>query len=58
MLIVEKTQHILKWCAQYLESVGDSDAALGIYEKIKDWPSVIRILCIRSQLDEVNMINK
>lgn len=34
--------NLLKWWAQYIESTGDMDAALEVYQKANDWLSQVQ----------------
>lgn len=38
---------MLKWWGQYIESSGDMDAALAVYQKAEDWFSQVGCRLIR-----------
>lgn len=41
---------LLSWWAQYVESTGDMEAALKVYQRAGDWYSQVRLLCFTGQL--------
>uniref|UniRef100_A0A0M3IML3 DDE_Tnp_ISL3 domain-containing protein n=1 Tax=Ascaris lumbricoides TaxID=6252 RepID=A0A0M3IML3_ASCLU len=48
-----RDQNLQRWWAQYLESIGDFNGAKGFYQASKDYLSVIRLLCYKGLIDEV-----
>lgn len=48
--------NMLKWWAQYIESTGDMDGAMKIYQKAEDWFSQVRILCFLGELLKADSI--
>ncbi|XP_037936551.1 intraflagellar transport protein 140 homolog [Teleopsis dalmanni] len=47
---------MLKWWGQYVESSGDMDAALAIYQKAEDWFSQVKILCYLGKISKADTI--
>lgn len=47
---------MLKWWGQYVESSGDMDAALSIYQKAEDWYSQVKILCYLGKISKADTI--
>ncbi|XP_065366029.1 intraflagellar transport protein 140 homolog [Calliphora vicina] len=47
---------MLKWWGQYVESSGDMDAALIIYQKAEDWYSQVKILCYLGKISKADAI--
>ncbi|KAM7350819.1 intraflagellar transport protein rempA [Cochliomyia hominivorax] len=47
---------MLKWWGQYVESSGDMDAALAIYQKAEDWYSQVKILCYLGKISKADAI--
>ncbi|KNC28438.1 hypothetical protein FF38_06009 [Lucilia cuprina] len=47
---------MLKWWGQYVESSGDMDAALTIYQKAEDWYSQVKILCYLGKISKADAI--
>ena len=44
---------IRKWWAEYMESLGEMEAALQFYEVAKDHFSVVRVLCYLGNIQKV-----
>ena len=42
-----------KWWAQYMESMGEMDAALQFYEMAQDYLSLVRVYCYCGNMDKV-----
>ncbi|XP_075159141.1 intraflagellar transport protein rempA [Haematobia irritans] len=47
---------MLKWWGQYVESSGDMDGALAIYQKAEDWYSQVKILCYLGKISKADVI--
>lgn len=47
---------MLRWWAQYVESTGDMEGAMKIYQKADDWFSQVRILCFLGELSRADAI--
>ncbi|EDW03430.1 intraflagellar transport protein 140 homolog [Drosophila grimshawi] len=47
---------LLKWWGQYVESSGDMDAALAVYNKAEDWFSQVKILCYLGKISKADAI--
>ncbi|XP_013113218.2 intraflagellar transport protein 140 homolog [Stomoxys calcitrans] len=47
---------MLKWWGQYVESAGDMDGALTIYQKAEDWYSQVKILCYLGKISKADAI--
>ncbi|XP_054730217.1 intraflagellar transport protein 140 homolog [Anastrepha obliqua] len=47
---------MLKWWGQYIESSGDMDAALAVYQKAEDWFSQVKILCYLGKISKADAI--
>ncbi|XP_018800098.1 PREDICTED: intraflagellar transport protein 140 homolog [Bactrocera latifrons] len=47
---------MLKWWGQYIESSGDMDAALAVYQKAEDWFSQVKILCYLGKISKADVI--
>lgn len=48
----------MSWWAQYLESTGDMEAALKVYQRAEDWYSQVRLLCFTGQLSKADAMAK
>ena len=42
---------ILKWWAEYLESMGEWEQAMQFYETAKDYYSLVRLLCFNGSVE-------
>lgn len=47
---------MLKWWGQYIESTGDIESALKVYQKAEDWFSQVKILCFLGKLSKADTI--
>ncbi|KAI9582059.1 intraflagellar transport protein 140 homolog [Glossina fuscipes] len=47
---------MLKWWGQYIESSGDMDAALAVYQKAEDWYSQVKILCYLGKISKADAV--
>uniref|UniRef100_A0A914XUQ0 Anaphase-promoting complex subunit 4-like WD40 domain-containing protein n=1 Tax=Plectus sambesii TaxID=2011161 RepID=A0A914XUQ0_9BILA len=48
----KKDSYLQKWWAQYLESLGEMEAAKSYYQAAEDYLSVVRICCYIGNIDE------
>lgn len=46
-------RYLQRWWAQYLESLGEMEAAKNYYSAAKDYLSVVRLLCYLGDTDQV-----
>lgn len=49
---------MLNWWAQYVESTGDMEGALKVYQRAEDWYSQVRLLCFMGQLARADALAK
>lgn len=49
---------LLNWWAQYVESTGDMDAALKVYQRAENYHSQVRLLCYMGQLAKADALAK
>ncbi|XP_049802425.1 intraflagellar transport protein 140 homolog [Schistocerca nitens] len=47
----DRDPQLLRWWAQYLESMGQLDEALSLYREANDFYCLVRVLCFRGDLD-------
>lgn len=55
---MEKTTDpkMLKWWGQYIESTGDMENALSVYQKADDWFSQVKILCYLGEIGKADVM--
>lgn len=58
MMQTTTDKDMLNWWAQYIESTGDMEQALAIYQRADDWFSQVRILCFLGQLPKAADVAK
>lgn len=49
---------LLNWWAQYVESTGDIEGALEVYQRADDWYAQVRLLCFTGQLARADALAK
>lgn len=55
-IMKHKDRSLLKWWAQYMESLGEMDTALQYYEMAQDYLSLVRVYCYCGNMDKASEI--